>query len=154
MKNSELTEFIDGFASLSISSFDGKTAHSSYAPCLRDEECFYICVSKLASHYSNLTNYPNQISIIFLEDECKASSVFARKRASFSCDCEQIFDERDAIFDKFIAKFSPDETPKILKNLSDFCIFKLTLKNGRYVKGFGSAYETSGLNITNHIMKK
>ncbi|EFN2928214.1 HugZ family heme oxygenase, partial [Campylobacter lari] len=88
--------------------------------------------------------------IMFLEDECKAVSAILRKRLRYKC--EAIFmqkDEKfDEIYDEFLSQNNNDESIKMIKNMQDFHLIKLNFKEGRFVKGFGQAYDIKAQIIT------
>lgn len=58
---------------------------------------------------------------------------------------------RDEIFSKFEEKFKDEVALKMIKDLKDFHIIEFKLNNGRFVKGFGEAYDLDGLNVTNSV---
>lgn len=107
----------------------------------------------MAEHFEAIRSNSDQISIMFLEDESSASSIFARKRASFRV--KAIFEDefRDELFDKFKAKFKDEPVLEMIKNMLDFHIIKLEVMSGKFVKGFGMAYSTDGLKVVSHITK-
>ena len=147
----ELIGFIDSFKSVIISSLNSDMmCVGSYAPFVRDEDSVYICLSSVAEHYRSIKANPNKVSLLFLQDEKEAKTVFARVRLSVKCDAEFINDEakRDEIFNKFIAKNPNEKAIGEIRNMKDFHIVKMTLKDGRFVKGFGAAYDTKGLDLT------
>jgi len=113
----------------------------SYAPFVRDDAgVFYIYVSEMACHTVNLLNNP-QASILFIRPESESPNLFARERAVLSCSVTEIIRD-DAIYTDRIQvlqdKFG--EVVSVLRSLSDFHLFALRPKNGRYVIGFGRAF--------------
>ncbi|MSN96193.1 HugZ family heme oxygenase [Campylobacter sp. FMV-PI01] len=144
-----LAEFIDTFSSVIISSIKDGQAISSYAPFIKENGDFYICVSSVAKHYEAMLENPNNISIFFIQDEKDASSLFARVRASFEASAELVDDKfRNEYFAKFEATYPNESALSFIKNMQDFHIIRLTPKKGRFVKGFGAAYDTNGFKIT------
>ncbi|CUU77337.1 pyridoxamine 5'-phosphate oxidase [Campylobacter hyointestinalis subsp. hyointestinalis] len=149
----EMEFFINSFKSLFIASFSSHPV-ASYAPFIKENDSFYICISSVAEHFEAIRSNSDQISIMFLEDESSASTVFARKRASFRVKATFFENEpRDELFDKFQAKFKDEPVLEIIKNMLDFHIVKLDVLEGRFVKGFGKAYSTDGLKVVSHIAK-
>ncbi len=68
-----LNEFLETLQSLTISSLDeNKNPFSSYAPFVKYNHKYYVYLSLMAKHSSNLTNN-EMASIFFCEDEkdCK-----------------------------------------------------------------------------------
>jgi len=85
------------------------------------------------------------VSVLFIEDEAQTKQIFARRRLTFDCTANLL--ERDTrpwveIAEKFQAKFG--EIIEMLRSLPDFRIFQLTPQNGRFVLGFGAAYQIGG----------
>jgi len=126
----------------------------SYAPYLKKEGVFYIFISELASHTQNLKTNPAS-SLMFIEDESKSKTVFARKRLILECKSSLIprnDSQWEAILDDFEIQQGP--TIKLLKTLPDFCLFRLTAKKGSFIKGFGQAFSLSGNKLTNIMQVK
>lgn len=143
-----MINFINSFKTLLISSVKDNQAISSYAPYIKFDNNFYICISSVAEHYHSIKQNPDKISILFIQDEKDAKTLFARTRVSFSAVAEFLNDdEGDKIFAKFEECFANESALKFIKEMKDFFIVKITPKNGRYVKGFGAAYDTNGLKI-------
>ncbi|GAB1545353.1 heme utilization protein HutZ [Scytonema sp. NUACC21] len=135
--------FTDRFQSVAIATVntDGMP-NASYAPFVMDEsKNIYIYVSGLSTHTQNLHAVP-KVSVLFIEDESQTKQVFARRRLTFDCTATLV--ERDSepwkqIVDNFEARFG--DIIQMLRDLPDFRIFKLMPKTGRFVIGFGAAYE-------------
>ncbi len=113
----------------------------SYAPFVWRDGCFYIFISELAGHTRNLMACEST-SVMFIEDEAGNRNPFARRRTTFVCQAQQV--SRDAPgFESVLADleraFGP--TVGVLKGLSDFRLFALQPVSGRYVVGFGKAYD-------------
>ncbi len=121
------------------------TPDSSYAPFVRDKAgVYYIYVSELAGHTANLLNNP-QASILFIRSEAESHNLLVRERAVFSCSVKEIAreDESYAIqLDALQEKFGG--VVGLLRSLSDFHLFALSPKTGRYIAGFGQAYTING----------
>jgi putative heme iron utilization protein len=117
------------------------TPNSSYTPFIHgDENEFYIFVSSLARHTKNLES-GNDVSVMLLEDESLSSSVFARKRLTYECMVTEVeknsADWNDAA-DSFQERFG--DIFNLLRSLPDFRMFRLDVKEGLLVLGFGKAY--------------
>lgn len=113
----------------------------SYAPFLRDQAgCFYIYISKLASHTVNLLNNP-QASIMCIRPESESPNLFARERAVFDCRVREITHDDEIYTARLNAlqeKFG--EVVSLLRSLPDFHLFELRPESGRYIVGFGRAF--------------
>lgn len=141
----EIQEFRDSRKTMQLGtvSDDGKP-HTSYAPFAFSEKGYYILVSDLATHSQNLKTC-KAVSIMMIEDESDARSIFARRRLSFDTNAELI--ERDC--DQWtqgieILRSRLGEMIDNLSQLSDFRLYRLNPVFGRYVKGFGQAFDVSG----------
>ena len=147
--------FSDQFESviLGTASSDAQP-QASYAPCVVDQaKNIYIFVSGLSAHTQNLTT-TKQASALFIEDESKTQQMFARKRLSY--DCTAVLIARDsqqweAIAQKFETRFG--NIVELMKGLPDFRIFQLQPKSGRFVLGFGKAYDIDPENLDQLIHK-
>ena len=110
----------------------------SYAPFIMTDNNLYIYISKTASHYQNLIDNSN-CSVMVIEDESTCKTVFARQRVSFSCEASILKENVEVVFEEF-ENVHGSQMMMVLKNL-DFDIFKLDIKKGRLVKGFGQAFD-------------
>ncbi|MGS0673703.1 heme utilization protein HutZ [Shewanella sp. 0m-4] len=121
--------------------------NASYAPFALADDGFYILVSELARHGTNLKAV-NRLSVMLLEDEAEAKSVFARKRLTFDATAELV-DRESEVFTKGVAALSArfGEMIDNLASLGDFNLFKLNPHHGLYVKGFGQAFSLSGAEL-------
>ncbi len=120
---------------------DSCVPNMSYAPFVRDQSgCFYIFISDLADHTSNL-RANKQASAMIVRPEAESRNLFARERAIFTCTVRELQphgafyqDRLNALEEKF------GEVVGLLRSLSDFHLFVLSPERGRYVAGFGQAY--------------
>jgi len=111
----------------------------SYAPFVKHEESFYIFISKISDHYQFIEDNEN-IYIMLIADESKSPNLFARERARFQCTSENIGNEdQEEIFDKF-EQIHGLPMMNMLRGI-DMSLFKLTPSEGRYVIGFGAAFD-------------
>jgi putative heme iron utilization protein len=134
-----------GFESLLLATADGAgRPHASYAVHVAEPDGYYIYISGLAAHTRNLRARP-EASVLFIEDEARAKTVFARRR--YTADCRALPIARDtpdfeAILDRFIARHGGFMA--MLKELADFQLFRLVPEQAVHVRGFGQAFELSG----------
>jgi putative heme iron utilization protein len=128
--------FSDGFLSVSIASLTPEgTPYISYAPFVKFENHYYIIISQMAKHYHNLKEHQDA-SIMFLEDESKAQSIFFRKRLSYEVDA--VFEDTNI---EVIEAFKQRHGHMIDQLLTlDFVIVRLKIKKGLLVLGAGRAY--------------
>ena len=148
-----LNEFLEQIKSLTISSLDENGyPFSSYAPYVKYNNKYYVYLSLMAKHSSNLTQ--NKIaSIFFCEDEQDCKNIFAKKRVSIQCETlklAQNTQNEEEILNEFKAKFS-EEMVNMLKKMGDFYLFEFTPFYGEAVFGFGKAYNLGGENFEEFV---
>ena len=125
----------------------------SYSPIVWVGECGYLLISELSSHTHNLMRNP-MMSLLLIEDESSARNLFARKRIMIDGSASEVARET-TLFAEVIEQFTEQfgETVQVLVNLPDFHLMEVTLQEGRFVRGFGQAFELTGdgLNKVVHI---
>lgn len=140
----EVQAFRDERLTLQLATIDNQgIPHASYTPFAFDQHGYYILISELAKHGQNLKDNKN-ISIMMLEDESKAKNLHARKRLTFdtvATELDKKSVEGIAGINALISRFG--EMAENLSLLSDFYLYRLVPSNGRYVKGFGQAFNVS-----------
>ena len=114
----------------------------SYAPYVRDASGrFYIFISDLAEHTGNLQQQ-GSAAILFVRPEAETRNPFARERVILQCRAGEV-PETDtnhaAMLSRLEQRFG--DTVALLRRLPDFHLFVLTPQSGRYVAGFGKAYD-------------
>ncbi len=149
----EVLDFIHSRMSLQLSSLktDG-TPYASYAPFAIGNECLYVLLSEIAVHAINLQSNPTA-SVLIIEDEDTAAELFARIRVNFNVEAE-FLDYGTSDFEEGLEKLVErhGERSKNLSELSDFKMFRLQPTGGRYVKGFGKAYNLAGNSLAGEIL--
>lgn len=121
---------------------------ASYTPFVMGRDrTFYIFVSGLSSHTHNLQKTP-QAGILLIEDEANAQQIFARRRLMYDCSVVLI-DRHDPQWTGFADQFKRrfGNLVDMLRQLPDFQIFQLMPQGGRFVVGFGAAYEVNPDNL-------
>ncbi|MFE4107658.1 HugZ family pyridoxamine 5'-phosphate oxidase [Almyronema epifaneia] len=136
---------------LSTLNADG-SPHASYAPFIVDEQYrFFIFTSGLSRHTQNLqTN--GKASILLIVDESKTVQIFARQRLSYDCTAQLVAKDNTGwtqLCDRFQQRFG--NIIEMLRSLPDFRIFQLTPYDGRFVMGFGAAYQVDPDHLENLI---
>lgn len=115
---------------------------SSTTPFIQKEGKFYVYISSIAEHYQ-LMEINEYVDAIFVADESETKNAFAPERTRYSCRPKNLGNSgHDDVFDLFNRKFH-ESTMKLLRTL-DFSLFELTPQEGRYVIGFGLAFDISG----------
>lgn len=141
----EILRFIDERQSLMLSSLDQEgLPYASYAPFAIGDDCLYLLISDIAVHARNLQLHP-QASVLIIEDENTAAELFARLRVQYRIYAELISpDSSDWPEGIACLQERHGERIKSLSQLGDFKLFRLHPEGGRYVKGFGKAYQIEG----------
>lgn len=141
----EIKSFQKEFGSIIIASIDKNgNAIASYAPLMQVNDKLYIYISEVAEHFQSISANPDKIEVLFLEDESKAKSVILRKRLKYRANA--IFVKRDSE-DFEIALNSLESAMggaggiKTIRQMQDFHLIEIQLGMGRFVKGFGAAYD-------------
>lgn len=119
----------------------------SYTPFVYQDGCFFILISELAGHFTNLTAHA-QCATSIIADESATKNPFARTRLLLQCDSE--FLQRDSsIANAVLSKMRKrlGETVDLLASLNDFHLCQLTVREGRFVTGFAKAYHFEAFNI-------
>ncbi len=141
----ESQELRERFQTALMATVNGEAEpEASYTPYLFHDDKFYIFVSGLSAHTTNLRNN-GRVSLLFIEEESQARNLFARKRLTYQCSARPIArdDERwPALLDLYQDRFGP--TVEMLRQLPDFILFELEPRRGNFVKGFGQAYLLEG----------
>lgn len=130
------------------------TPHASYAPYVIDaDHRLYIFTSGLSAHTQNLLGNP-QAGVLIIADESATQQVFARQRITYDCKAELIerqtaaWEEQANVFE---ARFG--DIIQMLRPLGDFQMFRLTPYAGRFIMGFGAAYEVDAENLSQLVPK-
>lgn len=137
----EVLDFIGSRKSLQLSSLQKNgLPYASYAPFALGEECIYVLLSEVALHAVNLQHNP-MASVLIIQDEDNAEELFARVRVNYQVKTSLIEHDSEA-WQIGIDTLSQRHGERIvnLSQLSDFKLFTLSPKGGRFVKGFGRAY--------------
>lgn len=139
--------FVEGRRTLVLSTTDADGApFISYAPFVVHDGRFHVYVSRIAEHYWHLVNN-DRVSALLIADEADSPNLFARHRVRFDCAVTRLDDpdERDdadphvEVFAQFKDRFNASLID-LLRTL-DFSLFQLTPLDGRYVVGFGKAFD-------------
>ena len=116
----------------------------SYAPYILNEGKLYIYISRISDHYASIQQ-SECIQGMLIADEVHSPNLFARERLHFVCR------PHESIFQKFEEKFKKPMID-LLRGL-DFSLFELTPLEGRYVVGFGKAFDVNLLeNTISHVV--
>jgi hypothetical protein len=126
---------------------------ASYAPFVWFEQNYYLYLSELARHTSNLLGN-DSISLLFIESEESSRNLFARRRIILQGEAQAIARDSE-LFEQIMAQFSQQfgKFIDLIQPLQDFHLFQIKIHSGRFVQGFAQAYELSGpeLNDIRHI---
>ncbi|HRF88512.1 MAG: pyridoxamine 5'-phosphate oxidase family protein [Cellvibrionales bacterium] len=150
----EITQFINTQKSLILSSIDPQgNPYASYAPFGIGDECLYVLLSDIALHAVNLKLNPTP-SVMIIQDESAADELFARIRVVYRIEATEIEHTAGAAYEEGIKVLSDRHGQRIneLSKLSDFHLFKLQPVSGRFVKGFGRAYDFVGKSLNGNTI--
>ena len=117
---------------------------ASYAPLVWVDGHYYLFVSDLASHTRNLKCCP-ALSLMLIEAEDQAANAFMRQRITLQGNVQSV-SRNDSSFARVLARFHHrfGKVMSMIEPLADFHLFRLQLRSGRFVRGFGQAYDLSG----------
>lgn len=120
---------------------------ASYAPCVWYRIDCYLFLSGLSSHTGNLLRDP-AISLLLLEEAERAVNPFARQRASLHGSAYPI-DREQRLHAEVMREFHRcfGKVMRMIEPLPDFQLFRVALRRGSFVRGFGQAYELAGDNL-------
>ncbi len=137
--------FMQEFQSINLATCNAQgLPEASYATFVKRGNKLYIYVSELAAHCANL-QHSGCCSVMFIENEDQAKTVFARRRLVLQCSAEEIarnsadFEEVMGLFKAKFGKFID-----MLAPLTDFHLYQLTPSQASYVSGFAKAYYLQG----------
>jgi len=119
---------------------------ASYAPFVSDDDFnVYIFVSDIVERTQNL-RANGKVSLLFIEDEADAKSIFGRRRCTMRAHAEFVDPstaQDPAIKALFAEKFG-DFVNLDLVGKSDFHLVKMVPFEGGITKGFGLAFKLKG----------
>lgn len=124
-----------------------QSPEASYAPIVWHDASGYLFLSELASHTRNLRHNP-AIGLLLLEDEASVQNPFARRRISLQGQVHLVAREDQrfaAVIDLFHRQFG--KVMELIEPLPDFHLFRVEIHAGRYIRGFGQAYELAGADL-------
>lgn len=142
----EMQAFRAGFNSLILAtvSSSGEPEASAVPMVMGHAGEFYIYVSALSRHTSNLESNP-QAGVLLIQEERSAANAFARERLSYQCQAVRV-ERDDPRFDDIMALFQErfGTIMETLRGLADFQLICLNPLGGTYVRGFAQAWRLSG----------
>lgn len=133
-------EFMESRKSLILNLLDYEgRPFTSCAPFVKKDGKLYIYISQVAEHY-HFMEKSKYVDALILADEADSKNPFARERARWRCEAENIGNEgHEEIFQLFNEAYG-EKMLNLLRGL-DFSLFELTPSEGRYVVGFGMAFD-------------
>ena len=141
----EVREFVSHAKTVILSTVSERgEPNASYAPFVEHAGAFYVLISGLARHTSNLLSN-GQCHAMFIADEKDSVNVFARKRVSYDCEVSVIERQESSakvVFEKMQERFGP--TISMLVGLPDFRLVRLVPGQGVWVRGFAQAIPVQG----------
>ncbi|MFA5560344.1 MAG: pyridoxamine 5'-phosphate oxidase family protein [Acholeplasmataceae bacterium] len=132
----KLDAFTEAFKSVVLSTVSKEgTPYASYTPFIKHESAYYLLMASQATHYQNVISN-QKVSLLFIEDESKAKSIFFRERLIYTATAEEV-------------EISPPLREKLSKELGQmidqliqmhFVLVKTTIIQGQFIIGPGAAY--------------
>ena len=130
-----------------------QTPESSYAPFVWFDGQIYLFLSELARHTRNLRREP-AIGLMLIEDESVARNPFSRRRIYLQGTAQPLTREHES-FTPVMAEFHRrfGAVMEVIEPLPDFHLFRVGIYQGRFILGFGQAFELTGddLDILEHV---
>jgi len=125
-----------------------QTPSASYAPLVWLDGQSYLFLSDLAGHTRNLRSCPS-LGLMLIEGEDSSANAFARRRITLQGEA-RVVEREDASFAPVLGEFHRrfGQVMTLLESLPDFHLFRLQLRRGRYIRGFGQAYGLTGEGLT------
>jgi putative heme iron utilization protein len=148
---SELKNLLENRSVLMLATLGDEFPEASSAPFLYYESCFWVYVSRLSSHTANLLTH-KKASLLIAIDEADAPNPFTLTRLTIKCSAHEEVGEKQAlILDKMESKLG--DTVKMLRQLPDFHLVRLTPCSGRFIAGFGKAFDINFSDMSLHHVK-
>ena len=130
-------------------------ADVGHAPFVRKQECFYIYSSHLSAHVRALVNGA-EAQFFLIEDESVAQNIWARVRMKFSAEVSELSRD-DPQFSELCDDIAEAHGPvmEMIRNFTDFHLFKIKPEQGVLVTGFAQAFSITGpmFELTEHLSK-
>lgn len=124
--------------SLIVSTVDTNcTPLTNYSPFVKLDGDYYICVSSMLPHFTNMIE-TKKAHVLIIEDESKTNHIYARNRLYFNAVCA-LESDVEKIFQLFDARYG--DALSFLRDMKDFKVIKLTPLEKSLVLGFGAAYK-------------
>jgi len=131
----------------------GSHLEQGQAPFIRQDGHIFIYSSHLSAHIRGILA-GGELSFLIIEDEAVAQNIWARKRIKFSANIEEISRD-DAAFDDMCDAIGTahGEVMTLIRDFSDFHLFRITPIKGVLVTGFAAAYQIEGedFELTAHL---
>ena len=130
---------------------------ASYTPFAIDDERsgMWILVSDLAGHAQNLSR-SHQCSALVIRDEQDSAQVYVRERLQYEMRSEECRRD-DTSWHSGVQALRQRHGGLVdtLTSLTDFRLFHLLPQSGRYIVGFGQAYElvSGSLTVIDHHLQ-
>lgn len=142
----EMVGFRQSAQTLELASVDAQGfPQASYSPFAEVDGKFYILVSEISPHTANLVE-GKKASAMIIDDVSTTEIVYARRRLIYQTTIQSV--DKAGNLGKVVLEVMRHKFGKIIEVLSameDFLLLELTPGSGRFVKGFGQAFDVTGL---------
>lgn len=133
--------FVENKETVTLSFIDEEgRPFSSCTPFVEKDNKLYVYISEVAEHFQ-LMEKSELVDALVIADEADSNNRFATERARWLCQPKKLGNTGyDDVFHLFDEKFGK-KLMDVLRSL-DFSLFELNPGKGRYVVGFGLAFDT------------
>lgn len=118
------------------------------APFIRHQGALYIYSSHLSGHIRGLLS-GGHAQFLLIEDESKSQNIWARVRMKFSAEITELGRD-DEFFNTACDLIGEAHGPvmDMIRNFTDFHLFRIIPVDGVLVTGFAAAYKVQGADFT------
>ena len=151
--SSHIKQLLSDTQSLFLSTLDLQgQPFASYAPYAINfkKNALYILLSDLSLHSQHLLKHP-KAAILISQDESNTQQIYARKRLQYQVNSKPVDNTAEQTAAITLLQNRHGDIIDQLQQLPDFHLFKLTPIKGRYIEGFGKAYDIIPKQLCNTV---
>lgn len=139
-QQASLQQLLDEAQILSLATLNHEQqAEASLTPFVHHDGHLWVFVSQLSKHTGNLAS-AKQVSVLI--HEALPANPFKTLRVAIQCQVALVDRESHChVLDLMQDKLG--ETVALLRQLGDFCLFRLRPDEGQFVAGFGQAFKVN-----------
>ncbi|MFT6388067.1 MAG: putative heme iron utilization protein [Cellvibrionaceae bacterium] len=138
---SSINALLGSVSTLSLGTVnEKKEPEVSLVPFLYHRKRFWVFVSQLSPHTQHLVDR-SVCSVLIYNNQVEPKNHFAVERISATCAAQMEVDDKNLVLDLMEEKLG--ETVSLLRQLGDFHLFSLAPAEGRFIAGFGRAFNVN-----------